>query len=226
MDRVLAKEFIEEQLPVTYQDMLPSTFRGAYATVKALADKTDFLKTPTATFARGHLVAWAAEFQVFRLIRDGIWPFDCEWVHYVKPTGLYLRVDKGGAFVTVSQLIDMREGPRFAKHRANAGLANYPLLPFESFAREAEANDRKHLVIGHGYQDLNFIVIGAPKPKSKFWIDRTENLLVRATAPGVEHPTLDGEPPATPSVPEEGADITIDIELTEHLQKQMRDNNG
>jgi hypothetical protein len=81
-------------------------------------------------------------------------------------------------------------------------------------------------VIGHGYQDLNFVVIGAPKPKSKFWIDRTENLLLRA-APAVERPALDGEVPVeAPVAPEEGADITIDIELAEHLRKQMRDTNG
>jgi hypothetical protein len=85
--------------------------------VNGLAGKTDFLKTPTATFARGHLVAWAAEYQIFRLIRDGIWPYDCEWVPYAKPTGVYLRIDTGESFVTVSQLTDMREGPRVAVFR-------------------------------------------------------------------------------------------------------------
>lgn len=225
MDRILAKEFIDQQISITYQDMLPSALRSAYAAVRSLSGKADFLNTPPAIFARGHLVAWAADFQIFRLIREGIWPYDCEWVSYAKPTGLYLRIDTGGAFVTVSQLADMHEGPRFAVFRSNAGLANYPLLPFDTFAREAEANDRKHLVIGHGYQELNFVVIGAPKPRSKFWIDRTENFLLRA-APGVELPTFDGEPPDTPSVQEEGADITIDLELTEHLQKQIRDSNG
>ena len=100
------------------------------------------------------------------------------------------------------------------------------MLPFDTFAREAEENDRKHLVIGHGYQDLNFIVIGAPKPKSKKWIDRTDNLLLRIAS---EYPLVadTGEPsPDASAVPEEGVDITIDIELTEHLKKRMRDSNG
>ena len=221
----LAREFIDEQISIAHQDMLPSTLRSAYTKVRSLAEKTDFLKTPSAIFARGHLVAWAAEFEIFRLIREGIWPYDCEWVSYTKPTGLYLRIDTGGAFVTVNQLVDMREGPRFAVFRNNAGLANYPFLPFDTFAREEEANDRKHLVIGHGYQDLNFVFIGVPKPKSKLWIDRTDNIILR-TAPATETPSLDKEPPTDEGVPEEGADITIDIELAEHLKKQMRDNNG
>jgi hypothetical protein len=222
----LAKDFIDGQIPAAHQDMLPSTLRAAYKTVKALAEKTDFLKTPPATFARGHLVAWAAEFQIFRLIRDGIWPYDCEWVPYTKPTGQYLRIDTGAAFVTISQLMDMKEGPRFAVFRDNAALANYPLLPFEEFAREAEENNRKHLVIGHGYQDLNFIFIGAPKPKSKRWIDRTENLLLRHPFEGEQPVVAEESPHDENQAPEEGADITIDIELTEHLKKQVRDSNG
>jgi hypothetical protein len=227
MDRLLAREFIDEQVSLAHQDMIPTTLRTAYTQVKALADKTDFLKTPTSTGARGHLIAWAAEYEIFRLIRDGHWPFDCEWVHYEKPTGLYLRIDTGGAFLTVNQLADMREVPRFAKHRYNAGLANAPLLPFDEFAREAEENDRKHLVIGHGYQDLRFAVIGAPKPRSSTWIDRTDNLTLRSPPAG-EVPTSGDRPsgPTAGSAPEEGADITIDLELSEHLQKQLRDSNG
>lgn len=222
----LAREFIDEQISVAHQDMIPVTLRGAYAQVKTLADKTDFLKTPTSTFARGHLIAWAAEFEIFRLIRDGYWPFDCEWVHYAKPTGQYLRIDTGGAFVTVNQLADMREVPRFAVHRHNAGLANSPLLPFDEFVREAEENERKHLVIGHGHQDLSFVIIGAPKPNSKLWIDKTENLLLRSPPEaGMASPEdIPGGP--GPTAPEEGADITIDLELTEHLERQRHDSNG
>lgn len=225
MDTLLVKEFIDEQISTTNQDMLSATLRTAYTAVTALADKTDFLRIPTTSFARGHLIAWAAEFQVFRLIRDGRWPFDCEWVSYGKPTGFYLRVDTGAAFVTASQLAVMREGPRFAHFRKNAGLANYPLLPFDTFAREAEQEGRKHLVIGHGYQQLDFVVIGAPKPRSKYWIDRTENLLLR-TASVSECPTSDTPLTEPPLVPEEGADIVIDLELCEHLQKRMRDSDG
>jgi hypothetical protein len=222
----LATEFIDEQITIPHQDMLPGALRGAYKRVKELSSKTDFLMTPTATYTRGHLIAWAAEFQIFCLFRDGIWPYDCEWVAYAKPTGNYLRIDTGAAFVTVSQLLDLHDGPRFAVHRFNAGLGNYPLLPFDTFAREAEENDRKHLVIGHGYQDLNFIVIGAPKPRSKKWIDRTENLLLRIASESLLDADT-GEPsPDASAVPEEGVDITIDIELTEHLKKQMRDSNG
>ena len=122
--------------------------------------------------------------------------------------------------------MDMREGPRFAVFRNNAGLANYPLLPFDTFAREAEDNNRKHLVIGHGYQDLNFIFVGVPKPKSKLWIDRTENILLR-NAPESELPVHAEEGPRDEhQIPEEGVDITIDIELAEHLKKKMRDSNG
>jgi hypothetical protein len=111
----LAKEFIDEQISIIHQDMLPSTLRSAYGKVRSLAEKTDFLKTPAASFTRGHLISWAAEFEIFRLIRNGIWPYDCEWVSYAKPTGLYLRIDTGAAFVTVNQLSDMREGPRFSR---------------------------------------------------------------------------------------------------------------
>jgi hypothetical protein len=226
MASVLAKEFIDEQIAGTYRDMLPAALRTAYAGVKALADKTDFLKIPTAEFARGHLIAWGAEFEVFRLIRDGHWPFDCEWVQYTKPTGYYLRIDTGEAFVTVSQLADVREGPRFAKFRRNAGLGNYPLLPFDEFAREAAEHDRKHLVIGHGYQQLDFVIIGAPKPKSKFWIDRTENLLGKSIPAADHDASAQDNTEASPGVPEEGADIKIDLELSEHLQQRIRDSNG
>jgi hypothetical protein len=120
----------------------------------------------------------------------------------------------------------MREGPRFAAFRSNAGLANAPLLPFDTFMREEQDGKRKYLVIGHGYQSLNFIVIGAPKPRSKFWVDRTDNLLMRAAEDHSisKEVSMDGDAP--PPEPEVGGDIEINLDLVEHLQKQMRETNG
>ena len=69
----LAREFIDEQITIPYQDMLPGAIRGAYKRVKELSSKTDFLMTPTATYTRGHLIAWAAEFQISDLLPHSRW---------------------------------------------------------------------------------------------------------------------------------------------------------
>lgn len=227
MSRIQAREFIDGQIPLPLQGLLPKAIGAAYGEVEKLRKGTAFLQSQSAVFGRGHLLAWAVDFEIFKLVRDGHWPYECEWVPFHRPTGNYLRIDTGKAFATVSQLTEMGEGPRFAQFRSNAALSNHPLLPFDTFAKEAALNERGHLVIGHGYQQLNFIIIGAPHPKRpKSWIDRTDNILRRTHTELPAEKSSVTETGGGNQAHVEGEHIKIDLELAEHLKKKIRDEHG
>lgn len=222
-----AREFIDEQVAIPLQNMLPGAVRAAYDAVARLVKFETFLGIESAIFGRGHLLAWAVDYELFKLIRDGHWPFDCEWRPFHRPTGMYLRIDTGEAFVTISQLQEMGEGPRMAKFRSNASLSNAPFLPYDEFTREAADADRGHLVVGHGYQQLNFIIIGAPHPeRPKSWIDRTDNILRRDLAGMIKESPSTSSPPSTSQAAIEGENIEIDLDLAEHIKKIIKDGNG
>lgn len=220
-----ARDFIDEQVPLPLQNMLPKAISTAYDAVGKLVRANTFLDVESAIFGRGHLLAWAVDYELFKLIRDGHWPFDCEWRPFHRPTGKYLRIDTGDAFVTISQIPEMGEGPRLAKFRSNASLSNGPLLPYAEFEREAAQEERNHLVIGHGYQRLDFIIIGAPHPdRPKSWIDRTDNILKRdASGSAMELPPSNSPSPPSTQAPIEGDDIEIDLDLVDHIKKIARD---
>jgi hypothetical protein len=227
MSRIQARDFIDEQIPLTLQRLLPKAVGAAYDTVEKVTKATSFLQVESAVFGRGHLLAWAVDFEVFKLIRDGHWPYDCDWKPFHRPTGMYLRIDTGKAFATISQLTEMGEGSRTAQFRTNAALSNQPLLPFDTFAQEAALNERRHLVIGHGYQRLNFIIIGAPHPeRPKSWIDRTDNILRRPPMGMAVEESPVPESGSGSQAQVEGEGIQIDLELAEHLKKKTRDEHG
>jgi hypothetical protein len=70
--------------------------------------------------------------------------------------------------------------PRKADFRKNLRLSNQTLFQFEEEALEKELGEtgtRFHLILGHGYQELDFVQIGAPKPDGDGYIGETGNIM-------------------------------------------------
>jgi hypothetical protein len=80
----------------------------------------------------------------------------------------------------VSQIQGEGAQPRRAVFRANYSLSNQELFEFEAaeVAKSLAGTDgRKHLILGHGYQDLTFIQIGVPSPDGDGYLATSGNIL-------------------------------------------------
>lgn len=170
--------FINSEIPAVVRAQFPKICGRAYDAVEQLARDHAFLRTPRARWERGDLRSLAVESAFEQLIESGAWRVKSHtWESYARPTGVYLCIFTENAVVTISQLIDAREQPREAVFRENARFNNQTFLALPGLPPEP-SSDRPHLIIGHGYQKLNFIHIGMPHPeKPKAWLERTRNLL-------------------------------------------------
>jgi hypothetical protein len=87
----------------------------------------------------------------------------------------------------------------------------------ESFKEEERVRGLPHLLLVHGYHQLDFIRIGMPSPHAADfgYIYQTPNLLL-------EPQIVDDQLP-----PPEGTDAQVEVELLkEELRKWRRDNEG
>ena len=170
-----ATQFINEEVPPQYRAFLPKTHQQAYDAVDQWLQENKWLSVPTVQ--PGHLRAWAVDFALVQLIEAGGWPVQkYEWASFTRPTGKYLKIFTKNAVLTISQLADPDAQPRSAVFRQNAAFNNQPFL-FPEFAPEI-SEDLPHLIITHGYQQLNFIRIGMPHPEDKTaWLGSTPNIL-------------------------------------------------
>lgn len=212
------KAFLDDQFPRRYRALLPQSLRNAYAAVESLAKDEAILQVESARINLGHVRAWAADLAIERLLKAGQWPFDYRWASYQRPTGKWLRIHLGASTMSISQVTHEKAIPREAAYRANNVLNNMPFLGLDdSFKEEESVRGLPHLLLVHGYQQLDFIHIGMPNPRaSDFgYIYQTPNLLLEPQV------IDDGLPPA------EGTDAQVEVELLkEELRKWRRDNEG
>jgi hypothetical protein len=116
------------------------------------------------------------------------------------------------AVITISQLQAGGSQPRWAGFRENYSLSNQILFGFEREALRKRFGDRrKHLILGHGYQELSFVQIGVPSPDGVGYMATTQNILdeIRDATPDV--------------VPAEEVPARELVTLKERLQRKLRD---
>lgn len=173
------QDFIQQEIPPVLQTLIPRACISAYRAVDEVFKASSFLSVPSAAFGKGHLVAWAVDFAMENLIRSGKWPFDHKWEYFDQPTGKYLKIFTPEAVVTINQLPDPITTPRSANFRSNHRFNNQYFLDLPQFKNEIVDEDRPHLIIAHGYQELSFAQICVPHPDAdcNYWLYRTPNLM-------------------------------------------------
>ena len=166
-------EFIEAEVPILVRALFPQALSAAYQAVEDLVNENPILQVPS--FQKGDLIAAATDFALYNLVNSKRWPdVTASWEWFSRPTGRYLEIRTKNARTSVSQLTFIDQPPRHAIFRKNARFYNQRFL-FEEMT--PPSTDIPHLVIGHGYQDLAFIVVGMPHPdKPDVWLDRSKNV--------------------------------------------------
>jgi hypothetical protein len=197
------ESFVNEEFPPALQALLPGALKRAYEQVAQLVADTSFLTTEGAQKTSGHLIQDSVDFQMIQLINSGKLPFDFIWDSHAKPTGKHLKLLPKNTVITISQLQQPKQFPRRAEFRNNQRLNNREpqMLLFKNDTQDSldQTRGRPHLVLGHGYKDLNFASIYVPHSHQKHWNWRTPNLLekmydVSSDLPPVEQPDDKSEP--------------------------------
>ena len=212
---VSAKHFVDIEFPLTYRALVPSALQAAYNAVDALYKEDALFDVETARIGRGHIVAWAVDRQVERLIIGGKLPVDYRWAPFERPTGKFLQIRLASSTLSINQLAHGTDVPRDAYFRTNRVLNNNPLLPLNAeIEDERKVAGLPHLILTHGYQELTFAHIGALHPRSKKfgWIYRTPNLLKQLHVVKLD-----------PVPEEEAADVQGVVELTEEIAAWLKD---
>ncbi|WP_397540490.1 hypothetical protein [Roseomonas mucosa] len=208
-----AQDFLDQEVALDLRPLFPAALKRAYATANRLIRDVPALATTGGRLQRGDLIAAAAEYEVEKLVTTGQLPFDCSWEPYARPTGLHLVVYTSAARLTINQVEDPRHKPRSAVFRENYGLANKPYLFDYMNEEELRRTGRKHLLLIHGYQDLNFAHLAVPHGTRNHHIAKTPNLLL------MPHIVSESVPDA------EGPTDTPELEAIEHLTRIIRDHN-
>lgn len=215
---VSAKHFVDSEFPAVHRAAVPAALTSAYSAVSALYKEEPLFDVESARIGRGHIVAWAVDRQIEKLITSGRLPFDYRWTPFERPTGKYLQIRLASSTLSINQLSEPIDIPRDAYFRTNRVLANNPFLPLNGeFEEERKVAGLPHLIMTHGYQELYFVHIGVlhPRPKKFGWIYRTPNLLkeIREIEPD-------------PGSPEEAADVEAVVTLKEEIARWLRDNES
>lgn len=205
-----AEDFLDEEFPLRFRPLLPSAMRRAYAAAGRVIEKVSFLNTPAGKLHRGDLIALAAEYEIERLAKAGVLPFDPTWEPYARPTGVHLVLRTARAKLTISQVEDGTRKPRDAVFRENYGMANKPYL-FDFMNEEMRASEEaRHLLLLHGYQALDFVYLAVPHAQNKRHIAQSLNLMLSPHVVASE-------------APEEGPRDSPDLETIDQLLRTVRD---
>ncbi|MBK8210505.1 MAG: hypothetical protein IPK78_11615 [Rhodospirillales bacterium] len=217
MHAVSAKHFVDSEFGHVHRALVPGALKSAYDAVEALYKEEPLFDVMTAKIGKGHVIAWAVDRQIERLLIAGRLPFDYRWVSFERPTGKFLQIRLPSSTMSINQLPQPTDIPRDANFRTNRVLNNNPLLPLNAeIIDERRVAGLPHLILAHGYQELSFAQIGVLHPSArKFgWIYRTPNFLAAIRA--IEPET----PPA-----EEAADVEAVVTLKDEIARWLRDNS-
>lgn len=213
MSPIKAKHFVDAELPPKHRAIIPPALHAAYAAVEQLYQQEPLFSVESAIIGRGHVVAWAVDRQIERLLISGQLPYDYRWSPFERPTGKYLQIRLPTSTLSISQLAVSTDVPRHAHFRQNRILSNAPFLNLEGFENESQISGLPHLLLTHGYQELSFAHIGVlhPEPHRFGWIYRTSNLLK-----GVQ--VIETDMPA-----EEAADAEAVVTLRDDIARWVRE---
>lgn len=210
MRAVRAKDFVESEFPVHHQVLIPPALTTAYKAVSSLYKNEPLFDVLSARIGMGHVIAWAVDRQIEKLVESKQLPFDYRWVPFEKPTGQFLQLRLPTSTMSINQLPSSTAVPRRAWFRHNRILNNQPCFDWPEFEDERQVTGLPHLTLSHGYQNLTFAHIGILNPRAERfgWIYRSANLL---DLPQVVSPDL---PPA------EAVDVEAEVSLKE-LQEEI-----
>jgi hypothetical protein len=208
-----ALDLIDEEFPLALRPLVPPALKRAYSAADRVMETTPFLCTPSGRYQRGDLIMKAAEWEFRRLIDAGSLPFDPAWESYAAPTGKHLVMRTKRARITINQIATPAKKPRPAKFRDNYGVSNMEYLWPEWNDEARAADDLKHLVLLHGYQELVFAKVALPHPTKRKLIEGTDNLM------GLVHEVPDEQTGPR----EEGPADSPDPEAIDNLLRIIRD---
>jgi hypothetical protein len=211
-----AEAFLRDQIPYSLRSFVPATLKMAYEAAKLLVKDEPILNVTSAQDNSGRIIQWAVDLGFQRLVESRQWPFDFRWRYFERPTGRYLEIRPSHCVLTISQVSDPSNQPRDVLFRANkrldsqAWLRGLPKPPDEK-----PTGGVPHVLLIHGYQDLNFAHLGIPKGQQQSGYHyRTPNLML------MPHLVSASEPPP------EDTDIDAVITLKEQIDKWRKDNGG
>jgi hypothetical protein len=210
---IIAKRFVDAELPPAQRAVIAPALRAAYAAVDNLYEQEPLFSVESAIIGRGHIVAWAVDRQIERLLLSGQLPYDYRWSPFERPTGKYLQIRLPMSTLSISQLALPIDVPRHAHFRQNRILSNAPFLNLEGFEEEAQIGGLPHLLLTHGYQQLSFAHLGVlhPEPHRFGWIYRTPNLLKEVHVVDTDMPS------------EEAADAEAVVTLRDEIARWVRE---
>lgn len=179
MSPIKAKHFVDAEFPPAQRAVIPAALRNAYEAVEQLYLQEPLFSVQSAIINKGHVIAWAVDLQIERLLTSGRLPHDYRWCPFERPTGKFLQIRLPTSTLSISQLPLPTDVPRHARFRQNRILSNAPFLDLDGFEDESKISGLPHLILSHGYQDLSFAYIGVLHPEAERfgWIYRTPNLL-------------------------------------------------
>ena len=209
-----AQDFLNEEFPPALRHILPSALRRAYGTASRVIEAEDFLQTPGARLQRGDLIAHATEHEVMRLVQTQALPFEATWEPYARPTGKHLVVWTKRGRLTINQVEDWKKKPREAEFRSNYSMTNIGYLFKFMTDEDKSRKERKHILLLHGYQELNFCHLTVPHALQNYHLARSPNLML------MPHVIVKDERPR-----EEGPTDSPDPEALEELRRIIRDSS-
>src|SRR4029077_1204844 len=101
----------------------------------------------SAVINKGHVVAWAVDQQIERLLTSGQLPYDYRWSPFARPTGKFLQIRLQASTLSINPLSLATDVPRHAPFRQNRVLSNAPFLDLDGFEDESEINGLPHLIL-------------------------------------------------------------------------------
>jgi len=216
MDMNSIKHFVDSEFPAALRAHIPAALKTAYGAVESLYQTTPMLEVVSAQVGKGHIIGWAVDYQLIRLIEAGKLPVKYRWVSFARPTGRYLLLELGASTMSISQLPESASVPRRSSFRENRALNNAPFLDLPEFENEHKIEGLPHLILSHGYQTLSFAQIGVlgPNAKRHGWLYRTPNLLK------LPH-LVESEEPKVEAIGTEAV-----VTLREELRRWLRDHDN
>jgi hypothetical protein len=208
-----AQAFLTDQVPTHLRPVIPATLKLAYAAAARLIDGEPILQIASAVDNRGRIIQWAVDMGFQRACESGEWPFDFRWKPFEKPTGRYLEIRPSHSVLTISQVADPKKQPRDVHFRANKRLHTQGWLRgLPNPGATDEQSGIPHILLAHGYQELNFAQLGIPHESHRQgYICRTANLLLMPH--GVRSDTL----------PPEDTDLEAVLSLKDQIDKWRKD---
>lgn len=207
-----AEDLANEQFPTSCRQLVPAALRRSYAAADHAREVIPWLRSPSGDYLRGDLIRIAAEAEFERLVRTGRLPFDGRWEPYKRPTGKHFVMFSEKLRITINQVPLAGTMPRHAEFRFDFGMPNTAFLFDEWNTELARNSDRKHLLLLHGYQQLEFANLAMPNVLSKKIAWQSVNLL-----------TIPHEIEGAQTTPAEGPTDSPDPEALDDLIRAIHD---